>query len=268
MHLSLLVQQQRSVPGHAHQHVARALFLQSAGSCHDLGVSGQHLAYDLAQLMVVGLDEEGVVGQHIHQQVAGGIHHRAHALALQPRQQPLVDALRQACRDAACQNEDIPLGQLIQLGFQLLQGTFRDGRTCAVQLGLLPCLDLDIDAGHTVFQMHKVGLEPLCSQTTLQPCAGLTGHKAQRHALAAQLRQHAGHVDALAAQHAILALGAVHCAHLQRCVQTHNVVDGRVKSNGVDHASASFTKVYCLYFGFGQRLVRMAPPCRSVMTAG
>ena len=268
MHLSLLVQQQRTVPGHAYQHVARALFLQSTGSCHDLGVSSQYLAHDLAQLMVVGLDEEGVVGQHVYQKVAGGIYHGAHAPALQPRQQPLVDALRQACRDAACQNKDIALGQLVQLGFQLLQSAFRDGRACAVQLSLLPGLDLDVDAGHAVFQMHKVGLEPLCRQTALQPCAGLPGHKAQCHALAAQLRQHAGHVDALAAQHAILALGAVHCAHLQRCVQTHNVVDGRVKGNGVNHASASFTNVYCLYFGFGQRLVRMAPPCRSVMTAG
>ena len=218
--------------------------------------------------MVVGLDEEGVVGQHVHQQVAGGIYHRTHAPALQPRQQPFVDALRQACRDAARQNEDIPLGQLVQLGFQLLQRTFWDGRACAVQLGLLPGLDFDVDTGHAVFQMHKVGLEPLCCQTALQPCAGLTGHKAQRHALAAQLRQHAGRVDALAAQHAVLTLGAVHFAHLQRCVQTHNIVDGRVKGNGIDHTSVSFTNVCCLYLEFGQRLVRIAPPCRSVMTAG
>ena len=176
--------------------------------------------------------------------------------------------MRQTCRDAARQNEDITLGQLVQLGFQLLQSAFRDGRACAVQLGLLPGLDFDIDAGHAVFQMHKVGFQPLCSQTAFQPCAGLTGHKAQCHALAAQLRQHAGHVDALAAQHAVLAFGAVHCAHLQRCVQTHNVINSRVKGNGVDHTSASFTKVCCLYLGFGQRLVRMAPLCRSVMTAG
>ena len=176
--------------------------------------------------------------------------------------------MRQACRDAACQNEDITLGQLVQLGFQLLQRTFRDGRACAVQLGLLPGLDLDVDAGHAVFQMHKIGFQSLRRQTALQPCAGLAGHKAQCHALAAQLRQHAGHVDALAAQHTVLAFGAVHFAHLQRCVQTHNVIDGRVKGNGVNHTSASFTNVCCLYLGFGQRLVRIAPPCRSVMTAG
>ena len=158
MGLAFLVQQQGTVARHAHQHIAGTLFLQGAGRCRDLFIRVQLFAHDLAQLVVVGLDEEGVVGQHVHQQITGGIHHCAHASALQPRQQPLVDALRQACRDAACQNEDITLGQLVQLGFQLLQRTFRDGRACTVQLGLLPCLDLDIDAGHALFQMHKIGL--------------------------------------------------------------------------------------------------------------
>ena len=117
MDLALLVQQERTVTGHAHQYVPGALFLQGAGGSGDVGVGGKGAAHDLTQLMIIGLDEEGVILQHIHQQVAGGIHHCAHAPALQPRQQPLVDALRQACRDAACQNEDIALGQLVQLGF-------------------------------------------------------------------------------------------------------------------------------------------------------
>ena len=40
--------------------------------------------------MIVGLDEEGVILQHIHQQVAGGVHHRMHAVAFQTGQQTLV----------------------------------------------------------------------------------------------------------------------------------------------------------------------------------
>ena len=99
-----------------------------------------------------------MVLQHVHQQVAGGIHHSTHAPALQPSQQPLVGILRKACRDAARQNEDIILVQAVQLLFQLLHGALRDVGSCAVQLGLLPCLDLDIDAGHALFQMHKIGL--------------------------------------------------------------------------------------------------------------
>ena len=218
--------------------------------------------------MIVRLDEEGAILQHIHQQVAGSIHHCTHSPALQPCQQALVGVLRQALGDAACEDQDIVFSQLIQLCFQLLHGTFRDIRACAVQLGLLPGLDLHIDAGHAFFQMHKVRSEPLCCQTSLQPRSGLTGHKAQRHALAAQLCQYAGHVDALAAQHAVLAVCAVDFAHLQRCVQTHHIVDCGIECYCIDHCSVSFTSVICLYFGLGQRLVRMAPSCRSAMTAG
>ena len=264
----MLVQQQSAVARHAHQHVAGTLLLQGAGGGGDLLVRGEHFAHDLAQLMVVGLDEEGVVLQHVHQQIAGGVHHGPHTAALQPGQQPLVGVLRQAFRDAARQNEDVVLAQLVQPGFQLLHGAFRDGGARAVQLGLLPGLDLDVDAGHALFQVHEVGAQALGGKAPLQPGTGLTGHEAQGHALAAQLGQHAGHVDALAAQHAVLAVCAVHLAHFQRGIQPHHIINGRVERYGIDHSSVSFTKVYCLYLGFGQRFVRMAPPCRSAMTAG
>ena len=101
MGLALLIQQQSAVACHAHQHVAGTLFLQGAGRCRDLFIRVQLPAHDLAQLVVVGLDEEGVVRQHVHQQGAGGVHHTAHAPAIQPGQQPLVHVLRQAGGDAA-----------------------------------------------------------------------------------------------------------------------------------------------------------------------
>ena len=99
-----------------------------------------------------------MVLQNIHQQIAGGIHHSTHAPALQPGQQPLVGILRQALGNAARQNEDIILVQAVQLLFQLLHGALRNVGACPVQLGLLPGFDLYIDAGHALFQMHKIGL--------------------------------------------------------------------------------------------------------------
>ena len=77
--------------------------------------------------------------------------------------------------------------------------------------------------------------------------------------LAPELGQHAGHIDALAAQHAVLAPGAVDVAHLQLTVQPHDIVNGRVECHCVDHCSVSFTSVSCLYFGSGQRFVRITP---------
>ena len=72
VHLAIFVHQQGTVARHAYQHVARTLFLQGACRSNDLFVRSQHPAHDLAQLVVIGLDEEGVVLQHVHQQVAGG----------------------------------------------------------------------------------------------------------------------------------------------------------------------------------------------------
>ena len=106
--------------------------------------------------MVIGLDEEGVVGQNVCQQGAGGVHDTAHPLAVQPGQQPLVGVLRHTGRDAACEDEHIAFGQRIELFFQRVQGRSRDGGACAVQLGLFPGFDLHVDAGHAVVERKIV----------------------------------------------------------------------------------------------------------------
>ena len=139
-----------------------------------------------------------------------------------------------------------------QLGVMLFDGAetvgvgtmvTRSGKRAGIPVG---------DAGHALLEVDKIGGDALRGQTPLEPCTRLTSHKAQRRIPAAQLGQHTGHVDALAAQHAVLAFGAVHLAHFQRRVQPHDVVDGRVECHGIDHSAASFTRVNCLYFGFGQ----------------
>ena len=149
-----------------------------------------------------------------------------------------------------------------------MEGAFRDGGSCAVQLGLLRGLDLHIDAGHAVVEVDEVGLEALRGQTTFQPCACLAGNEAQRDACTVQLFQDTRNIDALSAQNAVLSGGAVHFADFQRGVQADNIVDGGIERYSVDHASVSFIRVNCRYLGLGQRLVRIAPPCRSAMTAG
>ena len=189
-------------------------------------------------------------------------------MALQPCQQPLVGALGKAFGDAARQNEDVVRLQGVQLGFQLLHGAFRDAGACAVQLGLGAGLDLDVDAGHALGQMDEIGPEPLRGQTTLQPGTGLTGHKAQSHALTAQLRSTPETLMPLPPSTQSSPGGAVHLAHLKRSVETDDIINGRIERYSVDHTSVSFIRVYCRYLGLGHRFVRMAPLCRSQMAAG
>ena len=268
MHGALLIQQQGAVPCHADQYIARTFILHHLCRRCDLPVGGQLYTGDLAQLMVVRLDEERTVAQHIHEQVAGGIHDRADAAALEPGQNPLIGGLRQTCGDAACQHQNIVLLQTVELFLQRPHCILGDVGTSAVQLGLLPRLDLDIDACHSLCKADEISFQPLRSKAALQPGAGLTRHKAERHALTAKLCQHTGHIDALAAQHAVLTAGAVHIADPQLSVKPHNIVDRRVEGYGVDHRSVSFTSVSRPYFGSGQRLVRIAASPSALITAG
>ena len=103
------------------------------------------------------------------------------------------------------------------------------------------------------------GAGPDIPESAMEQLEAQLDQLAEGDALAPELGQHAGHIDALAAQHAVLAPGAVDVAHLQLTVQPHNVVNGRVECHCVDHCSVSFTSVSCLYFGSGQRFVRIAP---------
>ncbi len=98
--------------------------------------------------------------------------------------------------------------------------------------------------------MDEIGPEPLRGQTTFQPGTGLTGHKAQSHALTAQLPEHAGNIDALAAQHAVLPGGAVHFAHLKRSVETDHIINGRIECNSRSYLGLLYQSVLPV-FGVG-----------------
>ena len=238
MHAAAFIQQQRAVARHAHQHVAGALLLQKAGAFHDLGVGVKGAAEDLAQFVVVGLDEERLVGQHLHQQFAGGVHRTGHALRGQFFQNALVNVAGQAGGNAARQHQHVPGGEVLQLVEQLLQRLRGDVGALAVDLGLGGGLDLHVDTGQALAQADKIGVHPPAGQPRLHGLAGETGHKAQGYAFEAQLAQHTGDVDPLAAQLDVLALGAVHAARLKGG-QAHHIVQRGVEGHGVDHWSGS-----------------------------
>ena len=78
-------------PCHGDEHVTRTLLLQLFGIGHHVFARGKHDIEDLTQLMVVWLDEERMVRQNIHEQVARGVDNDAHAATVQARQDALVD---------------------------------------------------------------------------------------------------------------------------------------------------------------------------------
>ena len=94
---------------------------------------------------------------------------------------------------------DLPKDKRIEIGLTYIYGIGRkSAQDILAQTGINPdtrVKDLT-DAEEAKLREaidHGYMVEgDLRRQTALQPCAGLAGHKAQCHALAAQLRQHAG----------------------------------------------------------------------------
>ena len=107
--------------------------------------------------MVVGLDEEGAVGQGLAEEVAGGVHCGADPPALKPLEDVLVNIVRQGGGDAAGQHQDVALLQLVEDGVEPLQRLGPDRGAEAVDLALLLRPDLDVDAGEARGQMKKAG---------------------------------------------------------------------------------------------------------------
>lgn len=76
-------------------------------------------------------------------------------------------------------------------------------------------------------------------QLTFQLAAGEPGHKPQRRGLHAQLVQHTGDVDPLAARLNLRLPGAVSPAHRQ-LLHPHHVIQGRVEGNRIHHPALPF----------------------------
>lgn len=79
----------------------------------------------------------------------------------------------------------------------------------------------------------------LRAQAALQRLPGEPGQKAHGHVLDAQIAQHGGHVDSLAAELDLFALGAVDVPGPEP-IHADHVVQGGIEGDGVNHDKASY----------------------------
>ena len=87
-------------------------------------------------------------------------------------------------------------------------------------------------------QTDKIRAQPFSLQRVFNGIACEARQKAQRHIFYAQVRQHRGDVDPLAAAIDRLIAGPVHSSFRQ-VLQLHHIVDGRIECNCIDHMFAS-----------------------------
>ena len=107
MNAAVLVKQQGAVARHGNQDIPSALLLQLTRALHDLIIGFQHLSEDLSKLMVVGLDQEGMVLEDIDQKILGGIHGNRYAAAIESGHNALVCITGETVRYGTGQHQHI-----------------------------------------------------------------------------------------------------------------------------------------------------------------
>ena len=209
---------------HGDEHVLGTPLLELIGVRNDFVARLELDAKDLAQLEVVGLDEERAQRQHLCEQVALGVDHDADASAGQALHDSLVHVAGQRVGHRARDDERVTLAEGIELGVELLDVGLGDLGTLTVELGLLVGLDLGVDAAHALVHLDEVRVNAALGDEAGNLGAGEAGKEAQRAALVAQVAENDGHVDALAARQRLLVGGAVDDAEAH-VVNAHDVVD-------------------------------------------
>ena len=103
-----------------------AQLLQLAGIRDDLLRRGELYAKQIAQLMMVRLDQEWVELQHLHHQTAGCIYDHTCALALHALHDALIHIVWQRSGDAAGNHEHVLIADSVDLSKQRFQLSFID----------------------------------------------------------------------------------------------------------------------------------------------
>ena len=215
------------------QDVDRAALVQDAGVGKAL-LRGLGLgAKQAADLVVVGLDEEGLGGKRAKQQGAGGIDDEADATARQAMHDHVVGGVGQAGGNGAGEHDRVTLARDLQAVEKLLELALGNLGAHAVDDGHDDAVELDVDARVALVQAHEVRGDALVLQGVDEVVAGEATADAHGGVGNAQLVEDSGDVDAVAAAVHFLARGAVGESHVER-QRVHDVVDGGVQRYGVN----------------------------------
>ena len=196
-------------------------------------------AESLVQLVAVGLDQPGAEREHVQQQLARGVRHHPQVGARERGEQTLVDVLREGGGHAARQHEDGARRHARKFFGEHFQRFARDVRAARVDLRLFLSLDLDVDA-RLPGDADKIRLDAARFQLAADDLADVARDKARRDGRDAEILQHRGDVDALAAGGEGGALRAVQPARGELPDPQH-IVERGVECYRVDHDRSAFS---------------------------
>ena len=187
---------------------------------------------DAADLVVVGLDEEGPGVERLEQERTGRVDDEADAAAPEAPDDDVVHVLRQRLGDGSRQDERVALADVVDALEELVDLLLADAGAHAVDHGHDDAVELHVDAREAMVQANEVGrdaalLERLDEIVAREACDNAKGHV---HHL--ELVQQRGDVNAVAAAVQLFARGPVGEAHVER-ERMHDVIDGGVQRDGI-----------------------------------
>ena len=230
---AVLVEQQRAVPTAGDDDVAGARVLELVRVGHaGLGLLDLN-AEDAADLVVVGLDEEGVRLEGLHQELARGVDHELDAAAAEAPHDLHVHVLGKRVRDGTREDQRVPGAHHVHALEQLVDLLLGNLGAHAVDHRHDDAVELDVDAGVATVEKDEVERDALLLEAADEVVAGEAGRDAHGDAGNVQLVQKGGDVDAVAAAVQLLRGRAVGEAHVEG-QGMHDVVKSRVQRHRVN----------------------------------
>ena len=132
--VSIFCYESGTFSAHRNQNVSCPLFLQFFRIGDDFFMGIEFQAEKLSQFMIIRFDQEGMIFQHIGEQILGGIHHSENFPILQPCQNILISGCRHGRGNTSGQHQDISSFQLVQFLHKHFQVSVLNDRSLSVDL--------------------------------------------------------------------------------------------------------------------------------------
>ena len=191
---------------------------------------------ELAELVVVGLDHEGLRLEGLEQKRARSVDDEADAAAGEAGHDDLIHVIRQALGDGTREDEGVTGLDAVEAAKHLVDLVVRDLGAHAVDDGHHDAVELDVDAREALLEAHEVARDARALKGLENVVTSEAGDDAEADGVNVELVQDAGDIDAVTATTNLFARGTVGEAHVERR-GVHHVVDGRVEGNGVNQGA-------------------------------
>ena len=237
--MAVLVQKDRAHAGHGYQNIDGAHFLE----LFRVGYNGfsclEFHSEDLTDLVMVGLDQEGVILQDIEQKILCRINDKTDSAALKRLENIGIDCSGHALGNAACEYKRVSFFESLELCHQSVLSGLIDHGPHAVDLSAVDIFQLEIDPGEAVPDADEVIFQTHLIHSADQLVTGEAGDKSKSSAVNAKVSEDSGHINALSAGQHLLVDCPVRLSKLE-IRNGNNVVQRRIECYCVDHSLTSF----------------------------